>query len=163
MELQSKLRNLLVGLVLSYCASAQADCYDHAAYQYQVNPWVLRAIVDVESEGNPSAVRKNRNGSIDRGAAQINSVHLNELAQYGIGPNELMNECVSINVAGWLLRKRIKEFGNTCRALGSYHNKNERERNDYIEKIRGALWKRNIILNCVDGQGAPAGKQYHQR
>lgn len=151
MELQSKLRSFFVGLALIFYTSAEADCYDYAAYQNQVNPWVLRAIVDVESEGNPAAIRRNRNGSIDRGAAQINSVHLNELAQFGIGPNELMNECVSINVAGWLLRKRIKEFGNTCRALGSYHNKNERERNDYIEKIRGALRKRNIILNCVDG------------
>ena len=100
---------------------------------------------------------------MDRGAAQINSVHLNELAQYGIGPNELMNECVSINVAGWLLRKRIKEYGNTCRALGSYHNKNERERNDYIAKIGMALRKRNIILNCVDGQGTQTGRQNPRR
>lgn len=155
MNFQSRFGRVFVGLgtglLLVYCATAKADCYDQSAQRHQVNPWILRAIVDVESEGDAGAVRRNKNGTVDRGAAQINSVHLDELVQYGIGPNELMNECVSINVSGWLLSKHIRKYGNTCRALGSYHSKNERLRTEYVERIRRALWKRKIILDCVDG------------
>ena len=50
----------------------------HAAVD-EIIPAGLRSIfhrvVTRESSGNPSAVHRNRNGTIDRGCTQINSVH----------------------------------------------------------------------------------------
>jgi|GEM_PF-501031 len=98
------------------------DCVTKAAEYHSVNPWVLRAIIKVESNFNTNAVNRNRNGTVDVGIAQINSMHFKELGKHGVGPADLMNGCIASYVAAWHLKKQIKAYGNTWFAIGAYHS-----------------------------------------
>jgi soluble lytic murein transglycosylase-like protein len=98
------------------------DCIAQAAAYHRVNPWIVRAIIKVESNFDASAVNKNSNGTRDVGLAQINSMHFEELNKRGIAPGDLMNGCVSSYVAAWHLKKQIAAYGNTWFAVGAYHS-----------------------------------------
>jgi hypothetical protein len=52
-----------------------------------------------ESHCTPTATHRNANGSIDRGLMQVNSIHLTWLAQYGIGPDDLLVASVNLTAA----------------------------------------------------------------
>ena len=58
---------------------AGAACFEQAAQRYQVPVELLKAISTVESNGNPNAVNKNKNGSVDIGHMQINDWWLPKL------------------------------------------------------------------------------------
>jgi len=137
-KLQQKV--LATALAVSACfvvVPAHADCFDDAAQHYNVNPWILRAITAQESGFNANAKHPvNRDGSIDRGATGINSVHLPELARYGITADDLKDYCKSIYLAGWHLRSMTNKYGNTWEAVGAYNSKTPSKRDIYKEKIR---------------------------
>ena len=76
---------LAVALVLPFGASAR-DCVQAAARYHGVSETVLRAIAWHESKHNAWAVGKNSNGTLDIGRMQVNTIHLSELAKYGIAP-----------------------------------------------------------------------------
>ena len=116
---------------------AQADCYDEAAQHHQVNPWILRAIAAQESSFNPNAKHpKNADRSTDYGLTGLNSVHLRELARYGVTAADMMDSCKSVYLAGWHLSNMVKRFGNTWEAVGAYHSKTPSRRDSYAGKIR---------------------------
>jgi soluble lytic murein transglycosylase-like protein len=76
-------------------------CVVDAAQYHGVNPWLLRAILKVESDFSARAVHRNANGTLDVGMAQINSVHFAELARWGVAPSSLMDGCIASYVAAW--------------------------------------------------------------
>lgn len=126
---------LCIGLALHGASSAWADCLTSAARYHQVNEVVLRAIAWEESRMNSWAVRKNSNGSYDIGLTQTNSVHLKELAKFGIGPRHLQDACVSAFVGAWLYRKKVAKHGNTWAAVGAYHSETPRLRDAYARRV----------------------------
>lgn len=83
---------------------------------------ILLAILKIESGLSPSASGPNDNGSTDLGIAGINSVHLPELAKYGISEEMLQDDCVATYVAAWHLRRKIKRHGETWAGIASYHS-----------------------------------------
>lgn len=124
------------------------DCVTSAAGYHQVNPWVLRAIIKVESNFNPAAVNKNRNGTVDVGIAQINSMHFKELAKYGVAPSDLMDACTSSYIAAWHLRKQITRYGNTWFAVGAYHSATP----CYNQRYRALVWNTLLTWKAVNGK-----------
>lgn len=98
-------------------------CIQEAAVFHGVNADVLRAILIVESGGRPLALNRNRNGTYDIGIAQINSIHLQELARYGIRAEHLFDECIAAFVAGWHYARQVRAFGNSWQAIGAYHSR----------------------------------------
>jgi soluble lytic murein transglycosylase-like protein len=102
---------------------AMADCIDDAAAHHRVNALVLRAIGWQESRLDPRATHQNRNGSVDIGAFQINSIHLAALARHGVAPAALADACVSAYVGAWHYASQVAEFGNTWTAVGAYHSR----------------------------------------
>ena len=133
---------LCLALVLGVCTTASAStgksyehCFLAAAERHTVNPDILRAIASVESSNRPHAVNRNPNGSYDYGLMQINSIHLPELAKYGIGRHDLMEPCVSIHVAAFLLSRHMRRFGNTWDAIGAYQSVTEGIRQAYAQKV----------------------------
>jgi soluble lytic murein transglycosylase-like protein len=116
--------------------AARADCFDDAAQYHQVNPWILRAIAARESRFIPSTVSRNTNNTVDIGIAGINSVHLPELARYGISQNDLLDGCKAVYVEGWRLAKMVKKYGNTWVAVGAYHSETPGYRDRYASLIR---------------------------
>jgi soluble lytic murein transglycosylase-like protein len=98
------------------------DCVLRAAQHHGVNPSVLRAILQVESNLNPRAVGRNADGSVDLGIGQINSRHFAMLARHGIRPAHLMDGCVGAYVAAWHLSTLIAAHGNTWNTIARYHS-----------------------------------------
>jgi soluble lytic murein transglycosylase-like protein len=115
---------------------AHADCFDDAAEYHHVNPWILRAIAARESGFKPDTMSRNTNGTVDIGMFGTNSVHLPELARYGINQADLLDSCKSAYVAAWRLAKMVKKYGNTWQAVGSYHSETPVHRVRYETLIR---------------------------
>ncbi|MDP3350473.1 MAG: lytic transglycosylase domain-containing protein [Hydrogenophaga sp.] len=127
--------------------AAVTHCVQDAAGRHSVNPWILMAILKVESNFKPSAVNKNPNGTVDLGLAQINSMHLKELGRYGIGKHDLLDPCVSTYVAAWHLAKQVREFGNTWYAVGAYHSRTRCFNDRYV----GLVWNTLVTWGAAPG------------
>lgn len=129
--------------------STEAEqCIVPASTYHGVNPYVLRSILKVESGLKPGALAKNLNGSVDIGIGQINSIHLKELAKFGIGPAHLQDSCIGTYVAAWHLKKAIADRGNTWEGVASYHSKTP-----YFNKRYQAM-----IINEMIRSGAMQGQ-----
>lgn len=126
-------------LLVPALARADDDCFVQAGNYQGVNPWILRAIAWFESKGNPSAVHRNADGSVDIGQAQINSIHFGELRRYGVPPSALKDACVNTYVAAWMLKQKMIEHGNTWQAIGAYHSETPHLRDQYARSIHAVL------------------------
>jgi len=124
---------------------APPQCLTEAAQFHQVNVWVLRAIIWRESRNQSDLISRNTDGSIDVGQAGINSVHFGELAKYGIAPANLLNPCVATYVAAWHLARKMKRYGNTWAAVGSYNSETPEKRQIYLENIKAILRQWQVI------------------
>lgn len=127
--------------------SESAPCVAAASQYHSVNPWVLRAILKVESDFNPRAVSRNANGSVDVGMAQINSIHFAELGRWGIAPANLLDGCVATYVAAWHLSKQIRKHGNSWFGVASYHSTSPCQNSRYA----GLLWNALVGWRVVAG------------
>jgi soluble lytic murein transglycosylase-like protein len=124
-----------------------APCVSDAAQYHGVNPWVLRAILKVESNFNPRAVNRNANGSMDVGMAQINSIHFAELGRWGVLPANLMDGCVATYVAAWHLARQIGKYGNSWFGVASYHSTSPCQNARYA----GLVWNALVGWRVVTG------------
>lgn len=136
---------LLLGLFESAAATGSAepvlpmeDCIQQAAIYHRVNATVLKAMIFQESSGNPATINRNSN-STDYGAAGINSVHLKELAKFGLNETSLMNGCTSAFVGAWKYSQKIAKYGNTWKAVGAYHSETPSRRNQYSMAVQKHL------------------------
>ena len=114
-------------------------CLLPAARRHGVNPQILRAILQVESAMRPDVVKRNTNGSVDVGMAQINSVHFAQLSQWGITPERLLDPCVAIHVAAWHLKRGLLRHGNTWFGVAAYHSVTPQHNARYQALIRQEL------------------------
>lgn len=132
---------LLAACLVAFPAAAHADddCFARAGTYQGVNPLILRAIAWFESKGNPDAVHRNADGSIDVGQTQINSVHFSELRRNGVPPGALKDACVNIYVAAWMLKQKMIRHGNTWQAIGAYHSETPQLRDQYARNIHAVL------------------------
>ncbi|MCR6481029.1 lytic transglycosylase domain-containing protein [Variovorax sp. ZS18.2.2] len=121
------------------------SCLQGAARFHGVNPMILRAIVFHESRDNPNLVLRNVNGSEDLGLSGLNSVHLPELARYGIRREQLLDGCINVYVAAWHLARQVRQYGNTWVAVGSYHSKTPVHRDRYAKQIHAVLQKWRVV------------------
>lgn len=111
-----------------------SQCVASASARYQVPQDLIRAVMRAEG-GAVGTVARNRNGSADLGVMQINTIHLPELARYGITREVLVNNaCVNIHVGTWILSRELQRGGDFWTNVGAYnsrtpvHNKRYRER-----------------------------------
>jgi soluble lytic murein transglycosylase-like protein len=127
------------------------SCIVPAANHHRTNPWVLRAILRVESALKPSALGKNSNGTYDIGIGQINSIHLKELSKFGITEDHLMDACIGTYVAAWRLKKAMDAGGNTWEAIARYHSTTPKFNQRYQVLLFNELKRAGVI----DGQAQP--------
>lgn len=135
-------------------------CIVPAAEYHQVNPFLLRAILVVESGLNPRAVNRNSNSTVDVGIGQENSMHFRELAQYGIAPDHLRDACVGTYVSAWELKKVIVRHGNTWEAIARYHSATPKFNRIYQAKVYNELVRSGAIvgpLASVPSAGPTSG------
>jgi len=117
-----QLNILTMTSIISFPASAAYKaCWENAANRYNIPVVVLKAIAHVESGNNPTAIRKNKNGSYDYGLMQINTRWLRYLKGYGITEESIKKPCTNIMVGAWILKQEIIRFGFNWQAVGAYH------------------------------------------
>lgn len=113
---------------------AQA-CVDAAAVAYQIPGTVFRAVLRTEG-GWVGLKKRNSNGSYDMGPAQINTIHLPELAKSGITEAMLVGDaCVNVYVAAYRLRVEIERAGDFWRGVGNYHSRTPTYHQRYLQRV----------------------------
>lgn len=112
-----------------------------AGKYYAVSPWLLWAVGKVESNHNPYAINKNKNGTYDIGIMQINSIHLKRLAKYGISKNDLFVPKINIYVGAFLLKECINKYGQNWNAVSCYNGMSAENKKYFVyaKKVHKAL------------------------
>jgi len=123
-------------------------CIHEAAVRHRVPASLIRAILMVEG-GQVGQTVSNRNGSVDIGPMQINSIWLPEIERRG-GSFRLIRDhsCANIHFGTWLLSREITRFDVTgldrqtfWRAVGNYHSRTPELNSRYAERVWNA-WRR---------------------
>ena len=133
-------------------------CIPAAAQHHRIDPRLLRAVLKVESDLRPWAFGRNVNGTVDMGMAQINSIHLPELARHGIQSQHLFDPCVASYVAAWLLRKNIDRHGLTWHGVAAYHSLTPEHNLRYQGLLMKVLYP-DVVANkrvAANVKGTPA-------
>jgi len=108
-------------LFSSLPSHGEDNCWVKSGQKYQIDPWLLYSIGQVESDLNPMAVNNNKN-STDAGLMQINTnFWLPELKKYQIGKSDLFDPCTSIDVGAWVLKQSFEIFGYSWEGVGAYN------------------------------------------
>jgi soluble lytic murein transglycosylase-like protein len=113
-----------------------AFCYQDAGNRYQVSPWLLWAIAKAESGLDPSALNHNRNGTVDVGLMQINSIWANQLGETW---KSLHDPCTNVMAGAWILSQCMQDYGYTWKAVGCYHSRTPERRDVYALRIATIL------------------------
>lgn len=134
-------RTLITAFVLSAFLMrgvASAFCFDYAGSHYGISPELLSAIALVESNHEPNAVNRNRNGTVDYGLMQINSQWAPEFGEYW---DYIKDPCYNVLAGAWILRRCISRFDDTWSAVGCYNTGRADGKNAlrYIRKVKEAL------------------------
>lgn len=111
---------------------------------YHLPPHVLPSIQLVEA-GDPGLASRNKDGSVDLGVMQINSLWIAPLAQHtrqsqtAVRQRLLHDGCFNIAAAGAILRIYLnEEKGNLLRAVGDYHSHKKLRNLSYQLKVLDA-------------------------
>jgi len=129
---------LLLLLIISGLI-AEDNLFEEAGAYHEIDPRLLWSVAKIESDHNPLAVNKNSNGTIDIGIMQINSVHLAELAQFGVTKESLFDPKVNIYIGAWILKKCVNKHGYTKNAITCYNGRIEN--NPYADKVIQAYYE----------------------
>lgn len=147
-------------------------------------PVAERAIVSVESGGNPLAIGDNdahrsyfprtlpaaiakanellsMGHNIDMGIAQINSIHLRG---FGVHPRDLFDPCVNINISQHILygnyRRAVHEFGEgqlaLYHAISAYNTGSLWRGEGYVRKVVAAAGIAPALRSTYTIASAPA-------
>jgi len=117
------------------------QCLERVSRRYQVHPVILSLVHRVEA-GYIGAKVENSNGTFDLGFMQVNTIHLEFLADYGITEKMLMNNaCISLGFAAWYVRTvTVNQKGvgsdDYFRAIARYHSKNEPFNTNYAMRLK---------------------------
>ncbi len=134
---------ILVFMGLLSAGSVHAFCFQEAGERYGVAPQILWGIAKVESNFNPTAVNRNKNGSYDYGVMQINSIWRKTLGDQLW--SSLSDPCTSVMTGAYILRQCIDKYGNTWKAIGCYNSQTPVHRDRYARKVYQALVKQKLL------------------
>lgn len=117
------------------------DCINHAAIVYHVPIAVILSVIKKENGRNGDAIKNNKNGTIDYGVMQINSIWLPKIAAYGYTKHDMQYDaCKNVLVGTWILSRGIAEGKNIWSGIGNYHShtpdRNRAYRNGIYENYK---------------------------
>ena len=130
----------MLGILLLCVSTAKAECFKAAGDTYRVSAELLRLIATVESDLNAKAVNRNKNGTVDVGIMQINSVWQK---YFGDNWEQIATDsCANIFAGAHILAQCIARHGETWAAVGCYHSQNKQHAQSYITKVKEAYLRR---------------------
>lgn len=119
---------------------ATLNCVIEAANRQQIPANILLAISSIEAGKNGQSVR-NRNGSLDLGHFQINTIHWKQngiLAKLGIRKEDVQwRGCYNAEIAAYLVRLMLNENSNQdfWTKVANYHSKTPSANYRYRTKL----------------------------
>ena len=125
--------------VAAPASSSREACMLRGAQMYRLPIELLRAVALTEG-GETGTVSRNRNGSVDMGVMQVNSVHLSSAPHNfkarGITAQQLINDdCVNIAAGASILRYEIDRAANFWSGVAHYHSKSPYYASIYLAKV----------------------------
>jgi hypothetical protein len=112
-------------------------CLAQSSRDFKVPLSMLLVIMDLE-QGRVGMESRNKNGSVDYGPMQINSLWLPKLRVLGINERLLRDDgCVNVAVGAWLLRSHLKDAKDPWDAVAAYHSKTPRHARRYRKVALG--------------------------
>ena len=122
------------------------DCINRSAIIYHVPATVILSVLKNENGRNGDAI-KNKNGSIDYGVMQINSIWLPKIAGYGYSRDDLQyNACKNVEVGTWILSQSISKGKNLWSGIGDYHSHTPDHNRNYRNKIYKNYEKLSFVI-----------------
>lgn len=126
-------------IFLLYSFSVWATSYDlffeKAGRDFGIEASLLKRIATIESSLNANAINQNKNGTVDIGLMQINSMHLKRLSRIGVTRQSLLDPEVNVYVAALLLSSHIRKKGYNLQAIGCYHSANPVFKNQWLKRL----------------------------
>ena len=129
---------ILLGLllvVLSLFATSYDSIFEKAGRDFGIESSLLKRIATIESSLNPRAINQNKNGTVDIGLMQINSMHIRGLSKIGVTREALFDPEVNVYVAALLLSSHIRKRGYNLQAIGCYHSANPVFKNQWLKRL----------------------------
>lgn len=119
-------------------------CINYAATIYHASVLDIKSIILTEG-GTTGQVRRNKNGTVDMGVMQINSINIEPGGKlYGYGYTREMitnNECLNIILGTFLLQREIvlqpADRDGRWTAIGNYHSRTPEHNRTYQLQV----WK----------------------
>lgn len=107
-------------------------CSITAAVKYDIPANIVLAIAEKEG-GKPGQWVENTNGTYDVGPMQFNTRYLQELAKYGITPDDVANKgCYPYDLAAWRVANHIKkDSGDIWTRAANYHSRTDKYNRPY--------------------------------
>ena len=107
---------------------------------------ILMAIKIVESGYHlKPVISKNKNSTVDIGVMQINSLWLPELTKHGIDSELLLDNCINLRVAAWILYRHYQRSRDIWSAVGSYHSRSPKKHQAYLKKVYTAYHRLSTL------------------
>lgn len=129
-------------------------CIRHAAAYYRGSPLDVKAVMLTEG-GTTGLQKRNRNGTVDLGLMQINSVHLEpgeKLYGFGYTPARIANDdCLNIHLGTYLLQYQVLSTGDRWQGIGNYHSKTPSLNLEYRQRV----WKNMQTLLAPSSAAGP--------
>lgn len=124
-----------------FAFSEHDESFKEYGEHFGVPPLLLKNIAKVESSLNPNCINHNKNGTIDYGIMQINTVHFAELQRYGVSERNIMNPKVNIMAGAILVKKLIDNNQINYDSIGKYHSKTLHFKSLWVQKLSLELRK----------------------
>ncbi|MFC4275572.1 lytic transglycosylase domain-containing protein [Achromobacter aloeverae] len=97
---------------------------DAAGKQWNVDPTLIRAVIQQESSGDPSAVNLSGGGKGAYGAMQVRQAALadyNQANSTKYTMEDLLKPEIGVNVGAWYLGQQLDRFNDPTKALNAYY------------------------------------------
>jgi soluble lytic murein transglycosylase-like protein len=111
-------------------------CVLRAAKDYQLPPAILYAIRRVEGGALGQKVL-NRNGTLDYGPMQINTVWVSQFEKKeGVTRRQIAHDpCMAVRAAAYILRSEINRVRDFWQAVGNYHSRSPVHHVRYRDRV----------------------------
>ncbi|MDD5716249.1 MAG: lytic transglycosylase domain-containing protein [Sulfuricurvum sp.] len=126
---------IILGAEILYAEANYDLLFERAGADFSIEPSLLKRIATIESSLNPHAMNKNKNGTVDIGIMQINSIHLKRLSKIGVTQKALLDPEVNIYVGALLLSSHIRRRGYNLDAIGCYHSANPLYKSQWLRRL----------------------------
>lgn len=112
--------------------------------EYEVEYELVLAVMNVESEGNPKATNHNKNGTVDKGYMQINSLNYEWLKEE-LGITNFYNPWQNIRAGVFMLSDLTERHSDKHSVLMSYNMGERRTRQLHKQGIYSSKYSRKVV------------------